>query len=328
MHTSPTGILLSNLGSPDEPTTESVRRYLKEFLSDPKVVNISRILWLPILHGIILRTRPQRSAKIYKKIWTDTGSPLINIAKQQRSSIQNELSQRGFHNLHVRLGMRYGRPSLDDALRELRGQQVKKIILLPLYPQYAESTTASTIERSQQIIDSWLTPATLHSITDYHDNPAYITALANSIRQHWAQHGHAEKLLFSFHGIPKRASLAGDPYHQQCLQTAQLIAQELNLDETHWLTSFQSRFGRAEWITPYTDQTLKEWGQQGIRHVQVICPGFSADCLETLEEIEMENREYFIQAGGQHYEYIPALNDGQEHIKALCDLIEDHLYRD
>lgn len=328
MQTSSIGILLSNLGSPDAPTTESVRQYLKEFLSDPKVVNIPRFIWLPILHGIILRTRPQRSAVAYKKIWTDQGSPLVNIAKQQRSSIQQELSQRGFKNIYVRLGMRYGHPSINDALRELRGQQLSKIILLPLYPQFSKTTSESTIELTEKIMGDWLTGPTLNVINNYHDNPSYITALAQSIRQHWQQHGHAEKLLFSFHGLPKQASLTGDPYEQQCLHTAQLIAQELNIEQQYWFVAFQSRFGRAEWIKPYTEQTLKAWGQQGMNHVQVVCPGFSADCLETLEEIQVENHDYFIAAGGKHYDYIPALNDNKEHISALCDLLEDHLYND
>jgi len=319
-----TGILLTNLGTPDAPTSAAVRRYLAEFLSDPRVIELAKPLWWLILHGIILRTRPRRSAEAYSKVWTDDGSPLLHIARQQTALIAQSMTERASGPIHVELGMRYGNPSLASALAKLRQVNAQRLLVLPLYPQYSATTTASTFDAIAAELKTWRCLPELRMINHYHDHPGYITALVESIRDHWVEHGKPEKLLFSFHGLPKHYFLAGDPYYCECQKTARLVAEQLGLEAASWFVSFQSRLGLQEWLKPYTDKQLKEWGRSGISNVQIICPGFSADCLETLEEVKLQNRGFFLEAGGKEFSYIPALNDQGMHIHALSDIITQH----
>jgi len=314
------GVLLINLGTPDAPTPSAVRRYLAEFLSDYRVTEISPFLWKIILHGIILRTRPRRSAQKYAKIWTDTGAPLLAISKAQIHALIKELPE----NIEISLGMRYGNPSITDGLEKLCQARVQKLLIFPLYPQYSSSTTGSTFEAVSAVLKQWRWIPDITFISSYYDNTAYIHALVVQIKNYWAQHGEPDKFLFSFHGIPKRFFTAGDPYPFHCRRTAQLVSESLNLQDSQWQTTFQSRFGREEWVQPYTDETLISLGKSGINRVDVICPGFAADCLETLEEIDQENRALFLQAGGKDFHYIPALNDNAEHINMLSELIKSH----
>ncbi|OQW91030.1 MAG: ferrochelatase [Beggiatoa sp. IS2] len=307
------GILLTNLGTPDAPTPAALRRYLGEFLADPRVTELSRWLWLPILHGIILRTRPKRSAQLYQKIWTKSGSPLFAISQAQVAALREILSE----SVVLALGMRYGHPSIAEGLAQLRHAQVQRITILPLYPQYSSATTGSTFDAISQALQQWRWIPDIHFISDYHNHPAYIHAVATRIQAYWQTHGQPTQLIFSFHGTPKRFFLAGDPYYHQCLATAQLIATQLALPKELWQVTFQSRFGREEWLQPYTDYTLTELGKKGTQRVDVVCPGFAADCLETLEEIDQENRHLFLEAGGKVFHYIPALNECAEHIAAL-----------
>ena len=316
-----TGVLLVNLGTPDAPTTSAVRRYLAEFLSDPRVVEMPRLLWKPILHGIILRTRPSRSAAAYQKIWTEQGSPLLTISQEQAAGLQTILDQEVDSPIKVELAMRYGNPSISSGLERLRQKNIERIIVLPLYPQYSATTTASTFDAISQELQQWRWLPDLKFISHYHDHPGYIDALASSVLEYWNQNSRPEKLLISFHGIPQEYADAGDPYPDKCRTTAKLLAEKLELAADEWAISFQSRLGRKEWVKPYTDVTLKQWGTDGVKSVQVICPGFPTDCLETLEEIAMENRELFITAGGGEYSYIPALNSSPEHIQLLADII-------
>lgn len=320
-----TGILVTNLGTPDAPTPPALRRYLAEFLWDPRVVEVPRPLWWLVLHGVILRIRPGRAAKSYRTVWTDAGSPLLVIARKQANLLQDALQQQIPGPVEVALGMRYGSPSIKQALETLRERGARRILALPLYPQYSATTTASTLDAIGKVFQDWRWVPDFRFISHYHDHPAYIAAVAASIREYRAQHGSEAHLLFSFHGIPKRYFLAGDPYHCECHKTARLVADALELDETRWDVTFQSRFGREEWLKPYTDHTLGKWAREGRRAVQVVCPGFSADCLETLEEIDEQNREIFLSAGGERFAYIPALNDRLDHIQALADIALQHL---
>jgi len=319
IHPGVTGILLTNLGTPDAPTAPALRKYLAQFLSDPRVIDTPRWLWWPLLHGLILRVRPRRSARAYREVWTEAGSPLLAISQRQCAALRSALQATGPYR--VELGMRYGNPSIRAALETLRAEQVNKLLILPLYPQYSAATTASTFDAVAEVFKSWRQLPTFSMINSYHDNPGYIAALAASIRAHWAQHGEPDKLLFSFHGLPKDYVLAGDPYADECRASARLVAAALELAEERWAVAFQSRFGPREWLQPYTDKLLQQWGASGIAHVQVVCPGFSADCLETLEEIALQNRDFFLDAGGKEFSYIPALNDHPDHIAALCDII-------
>lgn len=318
------GILLTNLGTPDAPGTASVRRYLAEFLADPRIVEMPRWLWRIILHGVILRIRPPRVAHAYASVWREDGAPLLAYTRKQARALQPVLETAFQQPLKVAIGMRYGNPSLADGLAELQAAGVRRILVLPLYPQYSATTTASTFDAIADELKTWRWLPELHMLTSYHDHPGYISALANSIRQYQQQHGTPQKLLFSFHGLPKRYLLAGDPYFCQCHKTARLVAEQLGLSDDAWQVTFQSRFGREEWLKPYTDFTLKALPGEGIHHVQVISPGFASDCLETLEEIDMQNREFFLEAGGEQFDYIPALNDRPEHIRFLADLISEH----
>ncbi len=318
-----TGVLVTNLGTPDAPTTSALRHYLAEFLADPRVVEIPRFIWWFVLHGFILRTRPKRSAATYRKVWTETGSPLLANSKKQVAAIQTFLEQHTTEKFHVELAMRYGNPSIQSGLETLQRANIKKIIILPLYPQYSASTTASTFDAVANVLKTWRDIPELHLVKHYHDTPDYINALAESITEHWQKASRAEKLLFSFHGIPKAYFEAGDPYFYECHKTARLVAGKLNLNEEQWILTFQSRFGPKEWLKPYTDVTLKELAMTGTKNIDVVCPGFSSDCLETLEEIDMQNRKFFLDAGGEKFSYIPALNDRPAHISALANIIQN-----
>lgn len=317
------GVLVTNLGTPDAPTPAALRRYLGEFLWDPRVVETPRPLWWLILHGVILRIRPRRAARAYASVWTDAGSPLLAISRKQAKALQQALQARVPGPVKVVLGMRYGNPSIASALQELRAANVRRLLVLPLYPQYSATTTASTFDAVSDELRTWRRVPELRFVMRYHDHPAYLDAVADSVRAHREQKPGPAKLLFSFHGLPKRYLLAGDPYHCECHATARLIADRLDLAPGQWQLAFQSRFGREEWLKPYTDKTLKAWAKAGVERVQVVCPGFSADCLETLEEIAEQNREFFLHAGGKEYEYIPALNDRPEHIDALARIVEE-----
>jgi ferrochelatase len=319
------GVLLTNLGTPDAPTASAVRRYLTEFLSDSRVVEIPQFLWRPILHGIVLRFRPQRSAKLYQKIWMSEGSPLLVHSQRLAQKIQQELNAKFNKPVTVVLGMRYGNPSIPQALAELQQKNIQQLLVLPLYPQYSAATVGSTFDAVANVIKKWRCVPDLQFISNYYDDANYIAAVGNSIRRHWQQHGQNSHLLFSFHGLPKRCIDLGDPYQQQCQITAKLIADNLQLPQENWSMAFQSRFGRAEWLQPYCDKTLRELPKQGRKNIAVICPGFAVDCLETLEEIAMQNREIFLQAGGKHFAYIPALNDSDDQIRVLLELIAKKL---
>ena len=317
-----TGVLITNLGTPDESTPRAVRRYLAEFLSDRRVIALSPLLWQPILHGIVLRIRPRRSARLYQKIWMEEGSPLLVYSQRQRNALQEELNQRG-HPIRIALGMRYGQPSIAQALDEL--ESVRTLIVLPLYPQFSNATTASTRDALTRALKRRDEQPEVRFIDHYANDPAYLDACASQIRNFRSRHGSGEQLVLSFHGLPKESVEQGDPYAQQCRETAQGIVQVLGLREDQWRMTFQSRFGPKEWLTPYTDETLRELPGAGIRSVDVFCPGFSADCLETLEEIKQENQAVFLAAGGQTFRYIPALNDNPDYILALAGLIERHM---
>ena len=316
-----TGILLTNLGTPDSTTVADVRRYLKEFLSDPRVVETPRLIWWPVLHGIILRTRPKRSAAAYRKIWTGEGSPLLVHSERLAIHLQEMLEERIEGRVKVVLAMRYGNPSIADGLEKLRTANAQRLIILPLYPQYSATTTASTFDAISETLRRWRWMPQFRFITHYHDDPGYIRALANSVRTFWQQQGEPDRLLFSFHGIPQDYAEAGDPYPEECMATGELLARELGLEQKKWAVTFQSRMGPKEWIKPYTNKTLKQWGKEGAGKVHALCPGFPADCLETIEEMGKENRDHYLSAGGQEYHYIPALNDDRDHVNALADLI-------
>lgn len=325
MATARFGVLLVNLGTPNAPTPAAVRRYLAEFLWDERVVDAPRPLWWLILHGFILRFRPARVAKGYAAIWQKEGSPLLVIGRRQQSALKAYLAERFGESIPVELAMTYGEPSMEQAGEALRDAGAKRILVLPLYPQFSRSTTAAVFDRLAKALKPCQHLPELRFVGDYHDHPAYIEALANSVREHWQRNdGERGRLLMSYHGIPKRYADQGDPYPHHCEGTSQRLAEALGLDEAEWQMSYQSRFGREEWLKPYTDETLTQWGRQGVEHVDIISPAFAADCLETLEELEMQNRENFIRAGGKLYRYIPALNDRQDHIALLATMVETH----
>ncbi len=323
------GVLLTNIGSPDSARTADVRRYLKQFLSDRRVIEVPRIIWFWVLHLIILTTRPRKTAAAYQKVWREDGSPLLRISIRQQRKLQQRLAQHGASiaapNLFtVQLGMRYGNPSIQAALAKLRAAGARRLLVLPLYPQYSATTTASAFDAVCAELSAWRWLPAVRLINHYHDHPGYLRALANRVREYRKMHGGSELLLMSFHGLPQAYFTAGDPYHCQCWKTARLLAAQLQLEDKDWQVSFQSRLGAQPWLQPYTAQTLTAAAQAGIRNVQVICPGFSADCLETLEETALKNGDIFRRAGGTKYGYIPCLNDHDEHIAALTDLILDN----
>ena len=307
------GVLLVNLGTPDAPEPEALQRYLREFLSDPRVVTLPRLLWLPVLYGLVLRPRPRKSAEAYARIWTSKGSPLLVSTLSLAERLTPALQEAVGRPVALAVGMRYGNPSLGSALAMLKEAGVNRLLVLPLYPQYAAATSGSTLAAVSEALQRLDWSPVLEWIHDYHDEPDYIAALAESVRGHWAERGRGEKLIVSFHGIPRKVSDSGDPYFHQCKATATLLAARLGLTESQWQMGFQSRFGPAEWLKPYTDVLLKEYALAGIRRVDVICPGFPIDCLETLEEIALRYAEVFSTVGGKELRYVPALNacDGQ-----------------
>lgn len=318
-----TAILLVNLGTPDEPTPASVRRYLREFLSDTRVIEIPPFIWQIILNLFVLTTRPKRVAHAYQSVWTAEGSPLLAILKNQAHLLQDKLRQNG-KDIPVFAATTYGNPNIKNVMRELQDKGYDDFIVFSLYPQYSATTTGAVFDKVADFCKKERNVPAVQFIRDYHDHHLYIQALAHSVRKHWAEYGRADRLLMSFHGIPKPYADKGDPYAEQCHKTAELVASELGLDTHEWALSFQSRFGAQEWLKPYTDELLTQWGAQGVS-VQVLSPAFSADCLETLEELAVENRDNFINAGGKSYEYIPALNTDVLHIELMADVVSRYL---
>lgn len=316
-----TGILVTNLGTPKAPTIAATRRFLGQFLADPRVVEAPRLIWRLILHGFVLRIRPKRSAESYKAIWTEAGSPLLVFSELLTQQLQQTLERKAMDRVKVALAMRYGEPSIAVGLEALRVANMERLLILPLYPQYAAATTASTFDAVANVLKTWRRLPEVRMINGYHDHPAYIRALANSVRAFWQDKGQTDRLLFSFHGIPLSQSLAGDPYGRQCQETARLVAEQLKLSDESWDSGFQSRFGPKEWLKPYTDRLLQTWAKEGVKSVSVICPSFAVDCLETLEEINIRYRQIFMEAGGDTFNYIPALNDTEEHVDTLVDVI-------
>ncbi len=327
-----TAILVVNLGTPDAPTAQAVKPYLKQFLSDPRVVEIPKFIWWLILNLIILPIRSGASAKKYASIWLNgahSGSPLLVYSEQQVQALKEELQAQG-HDVSVELAMRYGNPSMESVLERLRDAGMERLLLLPLYPQYSATTTASTFDEVFRILSSWRNQPELRLVKHYHDHPAYIQALKQQVEAFWQEHGKpdfaaGDKLLFSFHGVPKRTLDKGDPYHCECHKTGRLLREALGLSADQAMVTFQSRFGKAEWLKPYTAPTVTMLGEKKTRRLDIFCPGFPADCLETLEEIAMEVRADFIQAGGQEYNYIPCLNDSQAWIDGLRQISMEHL---
>lgn len=311
------GVLVVNLGTPAEPTPSAVRRYLAEFLSDSRVVEIPRIVWKIILHGVVLRVRPKKSARAYQRVWTEQGSPLMVGSSSLVEKVGREFAEKISGESRVVLAMRYGDPSVKKGLLELQAQGAERLMVLPLYPQYSGATTGSVADAVFTELMQWRWVPELRLMGPFHDDPAYIRAIANSIREHWQEKGKGDKLLMSFHGMPRATLEAGDPYYCHCHKTARLIASELDLDTGDWEMAFQSRFGAAEWLRPYVSERLTELPGEGVKHLTVVCPGFSVDCLETLDEIATEGCEEFIAAGGERFEYIPALNDSPEHVELL-----------
>jgi protoporphyrin/coproporphyrin ferrochelatase len=316
-----TAVLLVNLGTPAAPTARALRPWLAEFLSDPRVIDIPRWKWWPILHGVILRLRPRRSAHAYRRIWGTQGSPLRWHSEALARALQAALGS----DVRVALAMRYGEPAVAPTIAQLAREGVRRLLVLPLYPQYSATSTGSVIDAVADTMKALRWPPELRFVNDYHDDPGHIEALAASIERWWAEHGRGDKLLLSFHGIPERYVQLGDPYAEQCHATARLLRARLRLDEAQCLLSFQSRVGRETWLSPYTDATVRRLAGEGVKRLDVACPGFAVDCLETLEEIAMQNRDFFAAAGGESLRYIPALNDGAEQVHSLAALLRRHL---
>lgn len=316
------GILLVNLGTPEAPTGAALRPYLKEFLSDPRVVEIPKLAWWPILNLIILNTRPRKSAAKYASIWMPEGSPLRVYTDRQKAMLEDRLREAGMDPI-VRVAMRYGQPTIAHTIQAMAADGVDKLCVIPLYAQYSAATTATIFDRVFDTLARMRNPPALRLRRNFHDHPAYIDAVANSISAHWAQHGQGQKLLFSFHGVPKRSLLKGDPYHCECQKTGRLVAERLGLSASQWEVSFQSRFGPAEWLQPYTAKRLEELPHEGVKSLDVVCPGFISDCLETLEEIQMEGKEEFLMAGGERYTVVPCLNDSPAAGDLLAKLVAE-----
>ncbi|EMS7097538.1 TPA: ferrochelatase [Yersinia enterocolitica] len=320
MKQSKLGVLMVNLGTPDAPTPQAVKRYLAEFLSDRRVVDTSPWLWWPLLRGVILPIRAPRVAKLYQSVWMEEGSPLLVYSRRQQKALAACMP-----DIPVELGMSYGSPNLPGAIDKLLAQGVTKLVVLPLYPQYSCSTSAAVWDAVARILKGYRCLPSISFIRDYAEHPAYISALKQSVENSFVQHGKPDRLVLSFHGIPKRYAQLGDDYPQRCEETSRALRAEIALPAEQIMMTYQSRFGREPWLTPYTDETLKSLPSQGVKHIQLICPGFSADCLETLEEIKEQNREIFLHAGGEKFEYIPALNDDKAHIDLLEQLVSNHV---
>ncbi len=312
------GVLLVNLGTPDAPTATAVKQFLSQFLHDHRVVDMSRWIWCPLLHGIILPRRSPRVAQLYSTIWMKEGSPLMVYSQRQAALLESKLS------VPVELGMTYGNPSILSGIEALQARGVENITVLPLYPQYSGTTTGAVQDAITRATKKLTTQPQFKLISDYHNHPLYIKALANKIRQFWHQNGRGEYLLCSYHGIPQRYADNGDIYPQHCDQTTQLLAKELGLDDTQIGLAYQSRFGKEEWLKPYTDKRLQQLAEAGIHHLDIVTPAFSSDCLETLEEVAQECKEIFTTAGGGKYHYIPCLNDDDEHIEMMAKLVSDY----
>jgi protoporphyrin/coproporphyrin ferrochelatase len=318
------GILLVNSGTPASADAAAVRRFLARFLTDPRVVELPRALWLPLLYGVVLPLRPARVAPKYRRIWSAAGSPLQDLSERLRGELTATLAQQVLAPLSVELGMLYSEPGVSAALGRLRGCGAQRILVLPLFPQYCGATTGAVYDQVNAELRRWRWLPELRFVADYHDHPGYIEALRGSVAQHWLSAGRTQHLLMSFHGIPERYSRNGDPYFRRCHNTARLLADELMLRENEWSVSFQSRIGPSGWLKPYTREVLEASPARGLREVTVVCPGFAVDCLETLEEIDIENRDFFMRAGGQRYQYVPALNAGSAHAQCLTELIIEH----
>jgi protoporphyrin/coproporphyrin ferrochelatase len=317
------GVLLVNLGTPDEPTPAAVRRYLAEFLWDPRVIEMPRLIWWLVLHGVILRVRPKRSAHAYGRIWTPEGSPLMIESRRLASALGERMRARHGDRVQVELAMTYGNPSIRDALERLRGAGVQRLLVLPMYPQYSATTTAAIFERVTAELSRWRWIPELRVVNQYWQEPAYVDAIADSIAAHWRTHGR-KHLLFSFHSIPKRYFVAGDPYHCFCQATARRVAASLGLADGDWSLGFQSRFGREEWMKPYVDVLLHDYSHTGPKQVTVVCPGFATDCLETLEEICMQNRDMFMSHGGEAFDYVPCLNSSEAQVDLYERVVGTH----
>ncbi len=326
-HGSPnrTGVLLINLGTPDAPTAQALRPYLKEFLSNPRVIEVPRLIWWPILHGFILPFRPKASAEKYAKIWMPEGSPLKVHTERQTKLLRGALQSRLQNPPIVEYAMNIGKPSVATVMAKMQEQGCERILVIPLFPQYAASSTAAAMDNVFSVLNRMRNLPSIRTVKQYHDHPGYITALAQNVQDYWGIHGRPDKLIISFHGTPRASLDKGDPYHCACQKTGRLLAEALALESNQYSVCFQSRFGKAKWLTPYTAVTLEQMGKEQTQRVDVICPGFVSDCLETLEEIAIEAKNIFIQAGGKEFHYIPCLNERSDWIQALADITCTHL---
>ena len=318
------GVLITNLGTPDKPKTKELQIYLKEFLSDPRVIEVPKLFWQLILRTIILNLRPKKVAKLYKSIWKKEGGPLLVMLEKQKKGIVKILRNKK-KNVKIEIGMRYGNPSIKLGLEKLRKQKCRRILILPLYPQYCAATTGSTFDKVTEVLRKWRWIPEVRFINNYFEEPLYLDCLIKSIKDSWQEFGKSQKLIFSYHGVPKKYLLKGDPYHCFCQKTTRLVVEKMKLKEKEYMTTFQSRFGPDEWLQPYTDKTLENLPSKNIKKIHIISPGFSSDCLETLEELEVENKEIFMSSGGKKFNYIKCLNDNPEHLNMLALLILNHL---
>ena len=327
-HGSPgnTGVLLINLGTPDAPTPTALRPYLKEFLSNRRVIEVPRLIWWPILYGFILPFRPKQSAEKYALIWTAEGSPLKVHTERQTVLLAEMLRNTVNNKLVVEYAMNIGNPSVASVLNKMKSAGCDRILVIPLFPQYAASSTAAAMDAVFAALNHMRNMPAIRTVKQYHDHPGYIAALAQNIREYWEQHGQPDKLVISFHGVPRKNLDKGDPYFCFCQKTGRLLAEALNLEQSQYQVCFQSRFGRAQWLQPYTAETLENLGKNQIRRVDIVCPGFVSDCLETLEEIAIEGKKIFIEAGGKEYHYIPCLNERTDWIAALADIVQSNLH--
>ncbi len=323
------GVLLIQLGTPEAPTAAALRPYLKQFLSDPRVIEVSRPLWWLILRLFVLPRRPKRSARLYENVWTSEGSPLMVVSRRVASAVREQLAEDGAGAdetlVHVALGMTYGKPSIPSALAELKARNCRRLLIFPLFSHYSSSSTGAAFDAVMRELTTWRWVPEIRTIHQFHDEPKLIQALANVVREHWAEHGESDKLVMSYHGTPKRYLLDGDPYYCYCQKTSRLLAEELGLENDRYEVTFQSRFGREEWLQPYTDPRLEALAADGVRSVDMICPGFRFDCLETLDEVDRESRHTFLDAGGESFRYIPCLNDRPDHVEVFVDLIRRNL---